>query len=143
LVTRLVSSIQLGRRERERGIAHDAFSLRQSRTGRESHWFNIKRSKNHEFGDSRPIISTLACFFFIFFFYKPNFIKLGLPSWSSLTNFNWVQLIEQSYCSALTKIPQMIKKKKPSLTWTVDKVNLTYSDKLIIIFYIWLKINYW
>jgi hypothetical protein len=31
LVTRLASSIQLGRRERERGTTHDALSLQQSR----------------------------------------------------------------------------------------------------------------
>ena len=94
LVTRLASSIQLGRRERERGTAHDALSLQQSRAGGESHWFDIRRYKNHGFGDSRPTISTSACFFFIFFFDKPNFVKLG-PSLSSLTDFNrvWSNLI--------------------------------------------------
>jgi len=35
LVTRLASSIQLGRRERERGTSHDALSLQQSRAGGE------------------------------------------------------------------------------------------------------------
>jgi hypothetical protein len=89
LVTRLASSIQLGRRERERGTAHDALSLQQSRAGGESHWFDIRRYKNHGFGDSRPTISTPACFFFIFLFDKPNFVKLG-PSLSSLTDFNRV-----------------------------------------------------
>jgi hypothetical protein len=89
LVTRLASSIQLERRERERGTTYDALSLQQSRAGRESHWFDIKRSKNHRFGDSRPTISTPACFFFIFFFDKPNFVKLGKldPSLPSLTDF--------------------------------------------------------
>jgi len=56
---------------------------------RESHWFDIRRYKNHGFGDSRPTISTPACFFFIFLFDKPNFVKLG-PSLSSLTDFNRV-----------------------------------------------------
>ncbi|KAI5565794.1 hypothetical protein BDE02_14G143900 [Populus trichocarpa] len=45
LVTRLASSIQLGRRERERGTAHDALSLQQSRAGGESHWFDIRRKE--------------------------------------------------------------------------------------------------
>jgi hypothetical protein len=79
----LASSIQLGRRERERGTAHDALSLQQSRVGKESNGF----------GDSRPTISTPACFFFIFFFYKLNFVKMSklgpsLLILSSLPDFN-------------------------------------------------------
>jgi len=58
LVTRLASSIQLGRRERERGTTHDSLSLQQSRAGSESHLFDTKRSKKHGFDDSRPTIST-------------------------------------------------------------------------------------
>jgi len=92
LVTRLASFIQLERREREIGTTYDALSLQQSRAGRESHWFDIKRSKNHRFGDSRTTLFTPACFFFIFFFDKPNFVNLGKlgPSLPSLTDFYWV-----------------------------------------------------
>jgi len=83
----LATSIQLGRREREKGTVRDALSIQHSRVSKESHWFDLKRSKNHEFGDP-PFPHLHASFFFFFFFFdKLNYVKLnkfGL----SLINFN-------------------------------------------------------
>jgi hypothetical protein len=89
----LASSIQLGRREREKGTVHDALSIQHSSVSKESHWFDLKSLKTMGLATQDPSFSHLhASSSSFFFFDKLNFVKLGKLglSLSSFINFNQI-----------------------------------------------------
>lgn len=63
LVTRSAYSIQLGRGEREGGRERGERNMLSlfNRAGRESHWFDIKKFKNHGFGLSCALDAPKCC----------------------------------------------------------------------------------